>query len=355
MESKSTRQARILNALKRATKNPNLNPMFILDPKQISPDTFDPGVGSRNIYFVRLADIIDAVLDNIVNPETLVDPKKRKNARKKANPDFVRVILGSFLPAKLGIPTFTEAQAACLGDIPISLEYFGQFYIQLITRGQVNSMSLRRFLDAMCLNLINPLFAEVAKRNKKSTAITNIGTLFSEVQAPLGSVINVGGSMGIRTLAKNRMQTSTEANKYLVLRCDMITYDSRNGDEIEDVKEGIYHLKVGADKGIVKTFNFSEMNLTSYYRTMQIEKSNRLDGVLIVPQNVELICVGNQFFPNGTLIYIDVDVGFGRVVARKLGLGGYYRIIRSVHNITASGYETTLSCVYQGSGRTAGM
>ena len=74
-----------------------------------------------------------------------------------------------------------------------------------------------------------------------------------------------------------------------------------------------------------------------------------------MPQNFDLTLVGNQFFPNGTTVYIDADVGFGREIAQTLGIGGYYGVVRSSHTIEGGTFETVLQCVWQSSGNKDGL
>jgi hypothetical protein len=159
----------------------------------------------------------------------------------------------------------------------------------------------------------------------------------------------------LRNLAFNRTQANLAQNKYLVISPRTITYKTRRGIESEDIKNGIYHLKVGVDKGIVKSFSTTERNMTKYHRAMQVERSNEPDGFLVVPQNFDLTLVGNQFFPNGTTVYIDADVGFGREIAQTLGIGGYYGVVRSSHTIEGGTFETVLQCVWQSSGNKDGL
>jgi len=57
--------------------------------------------------------------------------------------------------------------------------------------------------------------------------------------------------------------------------------------------------------------------------------------------------VGNNLFQNGQMVYINADLGFGSVVAQKLGLGGYYRVYKSENFIESGKYETKISCMWE--------
>tara|TARA_R110000851_G_scaffold95543_1_gene207541 strand:- start:3888 stop:7499 length:3612 start_codon:yes stop_codon:yes gene_type:complete len=329
-ESKAERKKRIEAALAQASSGQS--PAALLDPKVISSKDFDLAHGTRNLYYIRLGDLLDNILNNLSFPK---------------DEDYFKVILGSFFPSQLGIPGFRDDQIVMLADIPITLEYFGQFFIKAVVSPQRDAMSLKEFLDALVLSLLNPMLREVARKEGKSAPMLNNTTLFSGVELDEGEVITHGT---LKSVANQRDQASMASNRYLVIGTREMSHQNRLGNEEDDLDNGIYHLKIGADRGIVKSFSFSEFNLGPQYRAMQIMKSSTGDGAIIVPQNIELTCYGNQFFPNNTLIYIDADVGFGREIAKRLGIGGYYSIVRSVHTITAGKYETVLNCVFQSSG-----
>ena len=54
----------------------------------------------------------------------------------------------------------------------------------------------------------------------------------------------------------------------------------------------------------------------------------------------------NTFFRNGSLIYIDAGFALGNDLARKLGIGGYYMIVKSENTINNSTFETRLTCMF---------
>jgi len=334
-ESLAERKKRIKAALAKASAGQS--PAALLDPKVVSTRDFDLAHGTRNLYYIRLGDLVDNILNNLT--------------MSKEDEDYFKVILGSFSPSQIGIPGFRDDQVVMLADIPITLEYFGQFFIKTVVASQRDSMSLKTFLISLMRTLLSPIIREVAKGEGKIAPIFNLTTLFSGVEIDAGTVITQGK---LQTVANQREQASMATDKYLVIGVRQITHKDRFGVEEDDLKEGIYHLKLGTDRGIVKSFSFSEMNLTSQYRAMQVLKSANGDGAVIVPQNIELTLYGNQFFPNGTLLYIDADVGFGREISKKLGIGGYYTVIRSLHTITAGKYETKLSCKFESSGNKDG-
>ena len=113
---------------------------------------------------------------------------------------------------------------------------------------------------------------------------------------------------------------------------------------MRDKQSGIFHLTLGADRGIVKSFAFSEKKIPQL-RAMHIE-ANSQGSALILPQDVELTLVGNTFFRNGSIIFINGDFPFGKELARKLGIGGYYVVVKSENTINPSTFETRLTCMF---------
>ena len=113
----------------------------------------------------------------------------------------------------------------------------------------------------------------------------------------------------------------------------------------EDLANGIYHFTLGSDRGLVKTFSFSEKKMPQL-RALNIENSQQ-GSALILPQDLELTMVGNTLFRNGQLLYVNADLTLGSAVASKLGLGGYYMVVKSNNTVSTSTFETTLTCMWQ--------
>ena len=68
---------------------------------------------------------------------------------------------------------------------------------------------------------------------------------------------------------------------------------------------------------------------------------------LFLPQNVSIEMYGNGIHRNGDLIFVDSRAALGNWAGTKLGIGGYYRVVRSSHSISNRGYTTNLECVFE--------
>jgi hypothetical protein len=152
----------------------------------------------------------------------------------------------------------------------------------------------------------------------------------------------------IRNAQDNPLSVAGKYQHFYPIYETKISLGSRSGDRDADQKEGIYHYVIGSDKGLAKKFEFSRQD-TQYFQEMLIESNNLDDKIqaLFLPQNVSITMFGNTLHKNGDLIFVDSRPSLGSFAGPVLGIGGYYRVIRSAHQITNRGYETTLECVFE--------
>lgn len=308
-----------------------------LDPVRTQAECLEPGVDKENtiIYYMKLGDILDIIMCGL---------------RKKSDSPNIEYIMGTFHPSLLGIPGHTDADVYSLRDIPISLDYFGHWFIKnFVSKQNKPRASFRRFTQSLLTELVAPLFNRVLR----DTNSNNLGRMefgFTSIASP----VNVAGSQNtfrmldadkIKTIASNKGKQNNDRSaqtEYFLMYLKQL-HPKLIGDRQADHARGIYHLTLGADRGLVKTFSFSQIDLP-YYREMVLEQGSYAEGIFL-PQNVQITMIGNTYFVNGQTIFVNADFGLG-TAARKLGIGGYYTIYQ-VENYIASGqFETRLSCQF---------
>jgi len=141
-------------------------------------------------------------------------------------------------------------------------------------------------------------------------------------------------------------------------RSDLDTREER------DSKNGVYHLYLGADRGLVKSVNFTKVS-AQYLREARIQQEslNPL-AQLAATYNVNLKLIGNTIFWPGQYIFVN-PIGFGNglghpwdrngkdgfgSISNQLGLGGYH-LITEVNNFIESGkFETEVKALFEFSG-----
>ena len=138
-----------------------------------------------------------------------------------------------------------------------------------------------------------------------------------------------------------------------------------NGDFTKDVSRGIYHLYMGAEKGLVKSIKFSKTD-QPFLREARFERDalNPLAELSAV-YKADVTLVGNTMFYPGQYVFINMQPigqdlghpgdkkandGYGSY-ANQLGLGGYHIITKVQNEITSDNqFETTLTCLWDNSG-----
>ena len=125
----------------------------------------------------------------------------------------------------------------------------------------------------------------------------------------------------------------------------------------EDSEIGVYHLNLGSDRGLVKKIEFKRMD-QDYGPEARMAAAGELNQFdqLRERYNATVTMYGNSLFYPGQRVYINPStVGLGSEVSAsalstKLGIGGYFVIVR-VENIIESGlFETILDCRWVTSG-----
>ncbi len=311
-----------------------------LDPLERSRHAgFELRPGTIPIFYMRLGDIVDAAIRNMG-----ID-------RQDTN-----VVLGSFLPNLAGMPspikgTTISDKYYSLADLPVSFDYFGHWFMENVVSKERETYPFRHFMNdlmnGLVADVINFICPESATRIFMDFTSVSTQTDFRDKAVFQFSPIITGSDFD--NIIKTPPQISRPVNNNFVVYAKQLDPTRRIGDRKMDEEEGIYHLILGADTGILKGVTFSEKSMPQY-RAMKIEASNKSQteaaGALVLPQDASCRLFGNSLFQNGQLVYINAELGLGKQAANALRLGGYYRIYRVENSISMSGYETSLELKY---------
>jgi len=125
-----------------------------------------------------------------------------------------------------------------------------------------------------------------------------------------------------------------------------------------DLSRGIFHFYMGHNQGLVKSIKFNRTDQKYLAESRILGQGHFGYNQLRGRYEATVVMQGNTFFLPGQYIYINPrSVGSGDMgteyedQALLLGLGGYYVVLDIESNITPEFYETTLKCVWHGSGR----
>ena len=334
------------------------------------------------VDFILFGDLIDAVMASDM------DWIEENN---------VEIYLGTFIyndPASAsGRSTGPSSVSIPLAYIPVSLELFSMWFLEEIIEQRVTQMALREFIRSVFNKLVVSAFG--------SECVYDPAGKFSLTQESLSVVpefytipkYKIARAMARTDGANAPRGTVDYENMLAVIRSaenplhlldyegdtwddyfNIVIYQHRSADTPtsrihetdmgatpyldvveEDIDQGIYHLNIGSDRGLVKTISFSRMD-QQYLMVARMQNSGDLAAGYRQRYNATVSMFGNMFFYPGQHIYINPSmVGAGTVPTQRglttlLGIGGYY-FIQKVENVIERGlFETILACSWVSSG-----
>jgi len=144
--------------------------------------------------------------------------------------------------------------------------------------------------------------------------------------------------------------------QFFILSASRLPRASQVVDEKINAEEGVYHLKIGADRGLLKKLSL-ERESNARIRDANIMRAYNQGspslGIIQEPYNASIQVYGCSFFQPGQYVYLNpTNIGLGTSlerysIARRIGIGGFY-IITEVSTLLEKGIlETTLKCIFQ--------
>jgi len=273
------------------------------------------------VYYMRFGDILRGAM---------------KNAELR---DDISVILGN-VQDKSG-------KSYSLYDLPVTLDTFGQFFYNRVVTNKLKSYPFRNFLDDM-LGLV----ARVINQNPDVSERISFDYTVASSAVRGQNFPFAMGSQQLGEIGKGEMDPLASSGQkfhhYYNVFSRRSSHSNRKGIRSIDEAENIFHYVIGTDRGLAKNFNFSRQE-TQFFQEMLIESNNAEDQIqaLFLPQDVNISMFGNTLHKNGDLIFVDSRPSLGSFAGPVLGIGGYYRVIRSSHTISNRGYSTELDCVFE--------
>jgi len=262
----------------------------------------------------------------------------------------------------------TQIKNFNLGDIPITLQTFKDWYVNKVVDGKKRNYPLLEFVRDVVEDLVlvaaRPLCEElgISQDIRVKTAVVSVPQLTaanieswekSKGKAGHTSVEKFGGTGwdplrylilaqnvkngwgvvgkhvtksfsyldldGISTFDWHKLKemggiaestTMENSSHYFIIYAENSEAYNLIGNERADRRRGINHLYLGADKGLVKEVNF-QMNNAQYLREARYQQDslNPL-AQLAATYNCDLTLVGNTIFWPGQYVYVN-PVGYG--------------------------------------------
>mgnify|MGYP003111294626 CR=1 FL=1 len=338
------------------------------------PDSKSVDRGDKIIYWFYYGDLLEEAL-------------KLNNVHINMRNDQIIPTLGSF---NLTDQKSGKSQMISIPDVPITVDSFMEFFKDNIINPGRDVYACQDFIRDTVQRLVTPSINAMAFGNQQKETRTLKVTEFMLPASKKGKSYfepitegfygrNPGSIPSFATSLESAFKagrvdiadvTKLSSKSKLASRSakgiySYILFYATNADEQvswkgnikEDVKRGIYHHYVGADKGLVKSISFAK-DQRPYIAEMQAEKALRSgDKYVELWRNFRatLDMVGNALYVPGQYLYINPTVaGLGdprkkNSLSRKLGLGGYYLVLNVSNNFQNGQWSTSVESQWQSS------
>jgi len=314
-----------------------------------------------NITFFPLKALVAAAIDFTLD-------------EKEDEKDFPIICLGNILTDSMGKEYFTN-----LGDLLVDIDFFKEWLYKSFIDIEKVDPTLDDFMNAIFESLVpsvlgaglghytkgnhgfigrqvyelsedalkeKDLFQDLISddKNKREKAQNKLADLIkkptkkSEVKRPL--VIYYQESL-------NNPQDIKQAKSAFLKN-----FGKRNFNKKQDYTDGIYHVLMGQNSGIVKRLNFSYINDPYLNTLFSMKNPNHLAAYLRYSYEASVEFVGNDLFFGKTAYFAipknQFNVSQAGLTLRKpskdvFGLSGYYQISKTTDRISMGEYTTSVT------------
>ena len=263
-----------------------------------------------------------------------------------------------------------------LADLPISLYRYKQWFINKILAPRRTTLFLKDFLQLLITDLVAKVLSEKYNPNDTSnreppellinrfSVVAEEANFLDRIRRSSNSAYNSKTVDNIKNAFKLSDNSSLKAKQLtLFSQSPVIVNKPPQGQSRReaDRKKNIPHIFFSdANNGILKELNFQREDMPGLREARLFEGSD-FSGPDIIPEkyNSTLGIIGTSAFKPGSIFYIDPEplvLGYTKdkgSPARKLGLGGYYLVIRVTHIVNLQGkatWQTDLDTQWQSFG-----
>jgi hypothetical protein len=369
-DSRESVHKKILEAVGSSTNDSdlseNISAIGSSDAPWYSSADFDKDCGSYRLRYFYFGDLLELVLKMVKENY----PEEFKN---------IQFLAASFVHRH----GKGKKELIPLASIPISMNFFSDWMIKKIISRQRSVYFLLKFIKEFIEEaLVKPLNTNL---KSKDMGKQNYSTQLSYktfslprsrpganpiappkrkgkrrpsvlTQAQLTKKIWPKGHYGPTAFARTVGAPLKHGSMHYVLIYPY-TYDltPRTGNYSDDFNDGVYHLGIGKNSGIVKEIKFDKQLIPGQAEA-QFTEADRAIGQLRRHYNASVTTVGNTLFAPGQPIYIDPTIPGLSSPSRKgsllrlFGLGGYFVVQKVALELNPDDFTTTLTCIWEAAG-----
>lgn len=322
-------------------------------------------VDNYNLYFTYMGDLLDYAMN------TVKDPKINQTAEN------LRILMGAFTYVD---PLTYEHIRVNITDIPISLNSFINWMFQRYVRREKLDVTAFDFLKDIVQDLgVKYLGGTCFSAGSVPSTRTRFGSNMTlTVPRHKGkSLLPEGPLSGLSKKQLDNIALIKQDPSIINLPpedMDHVCYiyvtnalpTDKRGHEKTDAESGIFHFRLGADRGVLKKAKYKRMD-QPYLQEARIIENDKIDDSPSNPEaresnatlrlkevyNCDIEMYGNTIFYPGMVFYIDPSKmgieGGGitkLVLAENLGIKGYYHVNKVEHIYESGKYETLLEGIF---------
>ena len=339
----------------------------------------------NTIQYFYFGDLLHTILD------TMYKIDSPSSLREEV--ENCKFILGSFDFGGVYNGGGNSNSTVNIAQIPISVEYFADwFQNNVLKKGETRkSFPVVTFIRNLSSNLLQQSLLEscINRRIDKNFSFqTGQLTAYNKGGDPLRPIHDDVNSNPVIEIDTHRSRgtdifpfkgdTTSEMkdignyHNYMYLGVLGSSLSTKgNGNYATDNNNGMYHIEIGNNKGIVKSVSFAKTDM-QFVREARFFQQG-IDGLLQLSTvyKVTIEMFGNTIFYPGMDLFLNpygiggdklgspTQGGVGgsqtRSLANKLGLGGYHTVTSVRSSIGVGGFSTTIEAqmYYSGDGSTA--
>ena len=314
-----------------------------------------------NITFFPLKALVAAAIDFTLD-------------EKEDEKDFPIICLGNILTDSMGKEYFTN-----LGDLLVDIDFFKEWLYKSFIDIEKIDPTLDDFMNAIFESLVPSVLGAGLGHYTKG----NHGFIGRQVYELSEDALKekdlfqdlISNDKNEREKAQNKLADLVKrpAKKSEVKRPLVIYYQEslnnpqdikqaksaflknfgkRNFNKKQDYTDGIYHVLMGQNSGIVKGINFSYINDPALNTLFSMRNPNHLVAYLRYSYEASVEFVGNDLFFGKTAYFAipknQFNVSQSGLTLRKpskdvFGLSGYYQISKTTDRISMGEYTTSVT------------
>ena len=265
-----------------------------------------------------------------------------------------------------------DASHIPIENIPISLPLFNAWWIRNVIHKERESYPLKAFIMDVLNNLVKPALTPStycyegratpypARFSMDAFSLPKVNGSCQVTGTGVGVLGSKGKFVEWETNITKRALSGDKADEFVYFYLYGTTSEgsTRYKGELgadqqrQDEANGIYHLKPGSNKGIVKKVSFKKSDQAGV-KEARLEAGGATDLTDLYNADVELF--GTSVFKPGMTVFIDptsvvpssTDYNRSLRAAFRLGLGGYYIITKVTTSLEPGSYKTDLTCVWE--------